>query len=731
MNFKIQVKSISILTAITIIILVGILPKSILPNNYEFKFLLLPISAIFWLILLSINKVKLELYKYDLTWIFFVVLGFMSILWASNKQYAFHYSSVWLSYLFWIPILRSLIAEADAKRMYIAVSLFITVSVSLYLLSINNAPSFEKTSGYNLHYIAGLVLTLSPIVYFNISKKWVLNFLSLTIMTLIIFWITTFKGSRASMSLAILFFFLANIYWILNYLKETKTFSNASKKSAYFGIPILLGGIFYLIFYKYLLPRFNSEIINIETTERVVMLKNSFKLWLENPIFGVGMGNWNINAYKYGIHEFPNLHSEIGFKTSLAHNVFATQLSELGIIGFLLFILIIGIPIFKKNTQISSSFKASLALSILSYSILSCIYINPNFTTYKYSGLQFAFVFAIAILSGNKSSKKVNIPAFLLIPFFIIPIWKHLNYTSNKSLYSGIINNKKLENNEKLVQLVDTYNYWTFTNVGTSIMGLQIAENAEKSKNVSVAKLFYEEAIKSNPYHVPLISKYAEFLIRNDFEKSVNKVEELIDRGLEVNPMYLELLVLKSKLNGAKGEHQSAIENLSFYYIVENVIAQRQKRNISKYKKVLSKVSDLKIEHYLKYYQLSNKQVSPFVLEDEIINRLSYKITDLKSLPSEDEIITDTHLRIWSLFKTKLKSEKANIYILKNGKLVIETYPASSDQKNIIQVTVEPIIQEPKITIEIQYKFEGRPIYHKDLFSQITRRLNSSYRNRF
>jgi hypothetical protein len=195
--------------------------------------------------------------------------------------------------------------------------------------------------------------------------------------------------------------------------------------------------------------------------------------------------------------------------------------------------------------------------------------------------------------------------------------------------------------------------------------------------------------------------------------------------------MYLELLVLKSKLNGAKGEHQSAIENLSFYYIVENVIAQRQKRNISKYKKVLSKVSDLKIEHYLKYYQLSNKQVSPFVLEDEIINRLSYKITDLKSLPSEDEIITDTHLRIWSLFKTKLKSEKANIYILKNGKLVIETYPASSDQKNIIQVTVEPIIQEPKITIEIQYKFEGRPIYHKDLFSQITRRLNSSYRNRF
>jgi hypothetical protein len=116
MNFKIQVKSISILTAITIIILVGILPKSILPNNFEFKFLLLPISAIFWLILLSINKVKLELYKYDLTWISFVVLGFMSILWASNKQYAFHYSSVWLSYLFWIPILRSLIAEADAKR---------------------------------------------------------------------------------------------------------------------------------------------------------------------------------------------------------------------------------------------------------------------------------------------------------------------------------------------------------------------------------------------------------------------------------------------------------------------------------------------------------------------------------------------------------------------------------------------------------------------------------------
>ncbi|WP_169736023.1 O-antigen ligase family protein [Crocinitomix catalasitica] len=85
----------------------------------------------------------------------------------------------------------------------------------------------------------------------------------------------------------------------------------------------------------------NTNDKNASLVERVELWKNTTELIKENPIIGVGTGNWQYNYSKFSINNIDKARNYNTF-FKRPHNDFLWVLSENGIIGFVLLICIIG-----------------------------------------------------------------------------------------------------------------------------------------------------------------------------------------------------------------------------------------------------------------------------------------------------------------------------------------------------------------------------------------------------
>jgi putative inorganic carbon (hco3(-)) transporter len=91
-------------------------------------------------------------------------------------------------------------------------------------------------------------------------------------------------------------------------------------------------------------------------TDRILLWKKSIFMIKENPILGVGRGNWKTNFGKYGLSPIESF--ETGkFAPDVPHNVYLYILCETGVIGLiLLLIFILGVvKIGYKNIETNNS----------------------------------------------------------------------------------------------------------------------------------------------------------------------------------------------------------------------------------------------------------------------------------------------------------------------------------------------------------------------------------------
>lgn len=111
---------------------------------------------------------------------------------------------------------------------------------------------------------------------------------------------------------------------------------------------------------------------------RVELWKESIRIFMENPILGVGLGN-------------INYHVELaGSLFMRSHNLMLELLSEAGIIGFLIFVglilKILRIQI-KNCAKIQNSFHHSLAWGVLAATIAALAHsmVEPNISSYMFA----------------------------------------------------------------------------------------------------------------------------------------------------------------------------------------------------------------------------------------------------------------------------------------------------------------------------------------------------------
>ena len=320
-----------------------------------------------------------------------------------------------------------LIGISVLVQTYIELNHFIGVAKNS---SIVDALAELKGNTGNINIFAASLVGKIPflligITYFSKWKKWIL-LLSLFLAALLIF----LTASRASY----LGLFAEIILFVLLYIKI-----NIQQKPYYVNyaaILISLGIAFFtanIIFEKGKdTARYQSvtnRVLQIGATKtkdasinaRLTYWDNALQIIKENPILGIGLGNWKIDAMPYEKTQVNNL-----IISDHPHNDFLEIAAETGVLNSLvyLFIFIFGlitnVKTVIKNRNYEAQIIACLALLLLTTYGIDAFF---NFPLYRPTmQLNFCFFLVLTILNAKSIEPYKSINYQLFVPLLLIII---------------------------------------------------------------------------------------------------------------------------------------------------------------------------------------------------------------------------------------------------------------------------------------------------------------------
>lgn len=161
---------------------------------------------------------------------------------------------------------------------------------------------------------------------------------------------------------------------------------------------MFLYSLFFLLIFLFLIFKFTSVLSNQSLQERQLYQIVSYETISGHPVVGVGIGQFILNEYT--VH--PELKS---WQYQPVHNVYLLIFSELGIVGFMFFLLSV-ISVFlgtRKNERSGGD-------CILTYSMLYCIILSflviSLFDHYFWDIKQSAFIFALPLIILSAEFRK-------------------------------------------------------------------------------------------------------------------------------------------------------------------------------------------------------------------------------------------------------------------------------------------------------------------------------------
>ena len=458
----------------------------------------------------------------------------------------------------------------------------------------SRSPAYSGVTG-NINIAAFALLIKIPFVIYPLlnNKSGVFKkLISFIILISSIFSIFILLATRGAILGVIILFSLIIIYLIRNFLLD-------KKRIKFFLITLLKVTIIPLLLTFFLnsalnivLNKDSSVITRIATVgskndgssqERIRYWKQSFQTILENPLLGIGIGNWKIVGIE---KEEDNLRNYI--VPYHAHNDFLELTAETGIIGGFTMFMVFLIPFFYLMKHLASKIKIKenlfefiMFLSLLAYFMdvtlnfplarpiqqiliisitVFCIHnieIKFNFLNFKNSNKFFVFQLSILILllplsaySAIRVYKSSKQQFFLLGQFnsntYSIPLseiegyesdYPNLNGTTIPLItFKGIYNLKNGKPKEAIKLFKEGNKVNPFLQVGNTNIGYAFYELKQADSALYYSKLAFDKQ-PSNLIH------YAHYLIalsmKNDtlqITKVYNKAksyfvgDELIDK---------------------------------------------------------------------------------------------------------------------------------------------------------------------------------------------------------
>jgi len=267
------------------------------------------------------------------------------------------------------------------------------------------------------------------------------------------------------------------VYFII---KHSKTQINLRGLKKY-GLGVLIGVLAVIITLVH-----GKKILNSDSlAERMGIWKNTMALILDNWCVGVGAGNWDTEYAKYGISHIDAVANKSIVFTN-AHNEYLELFSELGIGGFLIFILLI-VSFFKKSEYINgnpmnSHFINAGIISVLVFSAFSFPLNRPFHVALFFFLLGAKFSRETRLRGYRFTSKAKGLAGVLLIFFLVICSYRIRGEFYARKVHVQI-RNSNLDSVEELVSNSESC-FYRLDNINKPILYYSYSSNWRNSDSI-------------------------------------------------------------------------------------------------------------------------------------------------------------------------------------------------------------------------------------------------------
>lgn len=491
--------------------------------------------TILWLFSL-IKTPTISIHKIILPFIVFLIWASLSLLWAENQYFAITNLTIWLqSLLLFFVSLQLFKTQKEIINLlnFIVISGVIVsiIGISQHLFDFNWITQATKPAGtfgnknMAVHFLV-LIIPINIGLFLNSQTKkqqLVLSF-ALSIISLYL----VYANSRAGY----LSFLIQTILFAVFIFRHKKLLHKTHK------ILIVLALLLPL-----LINSFNKGGIDIQTrldnitkthenqlsNERIPMWLNTLSMIKENPILGVGLGNWRVQ-YPLYLDSIANDWAVSENKMHRhTHNDWLEITSSLGIIGLLLLLwLVFTLGRFIKN--LLKTTEIPFVIFGLSMSFIGLL-IDGAFSfplKLVIAPMLIMVVFAcLVVLEKNKQTFKIHFIFIislivLFIVLFSMSIKSNLDKLKAQVYYSNALiyqNNNAYQKMQK--QALKAYQY----NPDKMVHQLTLANAYLVNKNILEAQNLSILSLKSEPYNYALLTVLAKSYLTNN--KTVEAQETL------------------------------------------------------------------------------------------------------------------------------------------------------------------------------------------------------------
>ena len=541
----------------------------------------------------------------------FGAINYYEAVYKTFKEFAL---LITLFYLY--QMLRNSILGKDIiiRSVIIMTSIFIGIAIS-QLLDSDFTKFLAATQDYGYYFrqaiwnVKSTLANWNPFAYFLFlslpfsiygsllyKKAWRIFSILVTVLSFAFIGILVSKGGWIATILFVgICFFLMYLYMFFRYSKESGKRLIPWIKTTLVIAPILIMFTGILVvnktdtkIVKMVSEKFN-QLINPDNAlnymysldkptsaqTRTLVWANTIEMVRDNPILGVGPGQWRIEYAKYGIDGF-----EYGIRNGTkhfqrTHNDFLWIMGETGITGFLFYLLmyVLVLVVAFKNMY----FEKNLNIRVLNMLIFSTLIaylmvLFISFTRERIShNLLYLLLMALVLVSDKSKTeakytyekhRNVLIGAFIAV--FVLGSFNvklAIDMVKGEKAAREIKIGMMRKNNAVVLRAVRSIHdsYYTMDAFATPIPFYKASVLSMK-KNIKEAKKEFQKAYNLHPYNLQVLNNFG-----TSYDLTGSRDSALIyyQKALDISPRYKEALINKAIVNYNLNKFDVSLECLA------------------------------------------------------------------------------------------------------------------------------------------------------------------------
>jgi len=539
------------LLGIMVAVLIPLVPSPFLFwDNLQFILMALIPFLGFAYLLYRNKEIPVQLIPSDVGWIVFLGLGFLSFFWAINGSLIWYQGFGWLSLILWMLLFRAIsVRDTAINIMPILFLLFFLVMMVHHLMAlffnVGIDENWNHFFGKNANYTSCFLVGLYPYLLFFHSKYRIIGWLKLFFTAAIL--LTLYV---ANAPWAILALFFVGLYYL---------WTNESRQDFLGVMGVLTTFIFFLVTLSFFNPTVVASLPGVSlfselsTSFRYYLISNSNLILWENPLIGIGLGNWHLEAYKFDVSNIAAFNVPDNFIRHRSHHLYTRLFAELGLIGGLAFLypMITALGRGWGERIRKNSFHKAAAASFMVYLIVSFFYSDVNFYEFHFSGIQLLAFCALGILTNN-SMRQFVLPKWGKIGLLILTIFSLAWFVYSKFANDNYWKIKKESNSQNIgtsIEELETLYHPIFkTTHGfdqayNRLIALDLAQLYLAQNDQDKAAYYFKRARSQAPNDEHVLLAYASFLLQEQKDVPLAKELALQMYGVQHNNYAVNLLL--------------------------------------------------------------------------------------------------------------------------------------------------------------------------------------------